>query len=129
MRHWAKIEDGVVTVLVVSEAAPTGFVEVPAQTLPGFTVTDEGYLPPDILEPSPVVPDRVTSRQFKMQLELAGLTSAVEGWITAQETLVQIAYNNSGTFVRDEPMMVAGMTALGFTPEQIDAFFLAASAL
>ncbi|KRA00476.1 hypothetical protein ASD64_01250 [Mesorhizobium sp. Root157] len=89
----------------------------------------DGKPVPDYAPPVPevVVPDRVTSRQFKMQLEIAGLTSAVEGWIASQETLVQIAYNNSGTFVRDEPMMVAGMTALGFTSEQIDAFFTAAA--
>ena len=76
--------------------------------------------------PAPV-PDRVTSRQFKMQLAILGLKASVDAWIASQSELVQIAYENSGTFVRGEPMMQAGFTALGFTPEQIDAFFTAAA--
>jgi hypothetical protein len=80
------------------------------------------YVPPE-----PVIPDRVTARQFKLQLLQAGLLASVEGWIGSQSQAVQIAYNNSGTFVRGEPMMQAGFTALGFTPEQIDAFFTAAA--
>jgi hypothetical protein len=43
--------------------------------------------------------------------------------------LVQIAYENSGTFVRGEPMMQAGFIALGFTEQQIDEFFTAAAGL
>ena len=80
------------------------------------------YVPPE-----PVIPDRVTARQFKLQLLQAGLLASVEAWIGSQSQAVQIAYNNSGTFVRTEPMMQAGFTALGFTPEQIDAFFTAAA--
>jgi len=80
------------------------------------------YVPPE-----PVVPDRVTARQFKLALLQAGLLASVEGWIATQSQAVQIAYANSGTFVRTEPMMEAGFTALGFTPEQIDAFFTAAA--
>lgn len=81
-----------------------------------------------ILEDTPI-PDRVTSRQFKMQLSIAGLKSSVDGWIATQTELVQIAYEYSGTFVKNEPMMVAGFTALGFTETQINDFFLAASKL
>jgi len=42
---------------------------------------------------------------------------------------VQIAYEYSGTFVRSEPMMAAGFTAMGFTEEQVDEFFEATSSL
>ena len=76
-----------------------------------------------------VVPDRITARQFKLQLEIDGLTSSVEGWVAQQTRLVQIAYANSGTFVRTEPMMEAGFTALGFSEAEGDAFFTAAAAL
>jgi hypothetical protein len=79
------------------------------------------------VEPTVVVPDRVTARQFKLQLLAAGLLDSVEGWIATQSQAVQIAYANSGTFVRTEPMMAAGFAALGFTSEQVDAFFTAAS--
>lgn len=79
--------------------------------------------------PAPPVPDRVTSRQFKLQLLADGYLDAVEAWIATQDRAVQIAYANSGTFVRDEPMMQAGFAALGFTPAQGDDFFTAAAAL
>lgn len=78
--------------------------------------------------PAPV-PDRVTARQFKLQLLADGILDQVEGWIATQSQAIQIAYANSGTFVRDEPMMQAGFAALGFTPEQVDAFFTAADRL
>jgi hypothetical protein len=38
-------------------------------------------------------------------------------------------FNSSGTFLRTEPMMQTGFTALGFTSDQIDAFYVAAAAL
>lgn len=79
--------------------------------------------------PPPPAPDRVTARQFNLQLLADGILDQVEGWIATQSQAVQIAYANSGTFVRDEPMMQAGFAALGFTPEQIDAFFTAADKL
>lgn len=74
-----------------------------------------------------LIPDRVTSRQFKLQLYMSGLLSQVEAWVASQTQDVQIAFEYSGTFVRNEPMMVSGFTQLGFTSEQIDSFFLAAS--
>ncbi|HJP68646.1 MAG TPA: hypothetical protein VJ846_07070 [Sphingomicrobium sp.] len=77
--------------------------------------------------PAPVV--SVSSRQFKLQLLAAGLLDTVDAWIATQSRAVQIAYEYSGTFVRTEPMMAAGFAAMGFTEEQIDAFFTAAAAL
>lgn len=79
--------------------------------------------------PVAIVPDRVTARQFKLQLLAAGLIDDVEAWIATQPRAVQIAYEYSGTFVRDEPMMQAGFAALGFTEQQVDDFFTAAAAL
>lgn len=96
----------------------------------GFALVDPPAPPAPEPEPDPEYPDltnRVTARQFKLQLLAAGLLDQVEAWIELQDRAVQIAYNNSGTFVRTEPMMQAGFTALGFTPEQIDSFFTAAA--
>lgn len=75
------------------------------------------------------VPSSVSARQFKLQLLASGLLVQVEAWIAAQDQAVQIAYTNSGTFVRSEPMMQTGFAALGFTPEQVDTFFTAAAKL
>jgi hypothetical protein len=74
-------------------------------------------------------PDRVTARQFKMQLYFYGLIDVVEEWVQSQSKAIQIAYQNSGTFVMDEPMMKAGFVELGLTDEQIKQFFIDASKL
>lgn len=80
-----------------------------------------------VVVPPPVA--SVSARQFKLQLLAAGLLDQVDAWITTQPRAVQIAYEYSGSFVRTEPMMAAGFAAMGFTEEQIDAFFTAAAAL
>lgn len=80
-----------------------------------------------MLSVSPEPPKLVTARQFKLQLLAADLIDSVEAWVGAQDRSIQIAYEYSGSFVRDEPMMQSGFAALGFTPEQIDAFFVVAS--
>jgi hypothetical protein len=80
-------------------------------------------------EPPEPIPDRVTARQFFLQLEAAGLLDDVEAWIEQQALPVQIAYARSSTFVRDDVMLQQGFEALQFTPEQVDAFFQAAAAL
>lgn len=77
-------------------------------------------------EPEPI-PDRVTARQFKLQLLADGLLETVEAWVASQGKAIQLAYDNSGTFARDEAMLQSGFQALKFPPEQIDAFFSAAS--
>jgi hypothetical protein len=64
-----------------------------------------------------------------MQLAIAGLSTQVSAWASAQPELVQIAFDESGSFNRDDEMLVRGFTALGFTADQVDAFFTAASQL
>ncbi|MCH4546830.1 hypothetical protein MK632_13705 [Rhizobium changzhiense] len=78
---------------------------------------------------TPDAPVAVSSRQFKLQLLAAGLLDAVDAWVAKQPREVRIAYEYSGTFVRDSPMMAAGFTAMGFNEPQIDDFFIAAAQL
>ncbi len=73
--------------------------------------------------------ESVSARQFKLQLLAAGLLDQVDAWVKTQSHAVQIAYEYSGSFVRTEPMMAAGFAAMGFTDQQIDDFFTAASKL
>ncbi|NKM12997.1 hypothetical protein GFL85_18505 [Rhizobium laguerreae] len=80
------------------------------------------------LNPSPLIAS-VSSRQFKLQLLSAGLLDAVDAWVAQQPREVRIAYEYSGTFVKDSPMMTAGFAAMGFTPQQIEGFFAAAAEL
>lgn len=79
--------------------------------------------------PPEPIPDSVSARQFKLQLLAGGLLDSVEAWVAAQDRAVQIAFEYSGSFVRGEPMMQQGFADLGFTAEQIDAFFLDAAKL
>lgn len=74
-------------------------------------------------------PNSVTARQFKMQLVLAGLKTRVDAWVAAQSEVVQVAYEYSGNFLMNEPMMQAGFEELGFTEQQRLDFFSAASKL
>lgn len=75
------------------------------------------------------IPDRISSRQFKLQLHSAGVFPQVEAWISEQNTATQIAYANSRTFVRTDAMMQVGFVALGFNQQQIDEFYVSASLL
>lgn len=96
--------------------------EMTAEEIAAFEASVSG-----LNEPQPVT--SVSARQFKLQLLAAGLLDTVDAWIATQSRAVQIAYEYSGTFVRTEPMMAAGFAAMGFTEEQIDGFFTAASNL
>lgn len=104
---------------------PDGSIEVPSAPEDARQVWSNGAW-----GPIPVtVPDRVSSRQFKLQLLASGLLDQVEAWVASQSQAVQIAYANSGTFLRTEPMMQQGFTDLGYTTDQIDAFYTAAAEL
>lgn len=93
----------------------------------GDGVVREVYGVQDI--PPPPIPDKVSSRQFKMQLAIDGIRAEVEGWVATQDELVQIAYAESGEFWRAEPMMQVGFAALGYSPERVDQFFSDASVI
>ncbi|MER8433542.1 hypothetical protein [Mesorhizobium caraganae] len=69
----------------------------------------------------------VSARQFKLQLLASDLLPQVEAFIASQGQAVKIAYGNSDSFVRTEPMIAAGFTGLGFNAQQVDTFFVAAA--
>lgn len=90
---------------------------------------DGHVVPYDPPAPEPIIPDRVSRRQFRLQLIDAGILDQVEGWIATQDIRTQAAYADSGTFVRTDEMLQQGFAALGFTELQVDAFFATAAAL
>lgn len=105
---------------------PSGTIEVPLKPGADYEWQEDSWV---YIEPASVIPDSVSARQFKLQLLAAGLLDQVESWVASQDQAVQIAYANSGTFVREEPMMQSGFQALGFTEAQIDGFFTEAADL
>jgi hypothetical protein len=88
-----------------------------------------GSSPDAYASPPAIIPTSISRRQFKMQLEIDGLTASVDTWVASQSALTQIAYNEAGSFSRDDTMLQGGFSALGFDDATVDAFFLAASQL
>lgn len=103
------------------------FVECPDDVFGGFLRIKGKFVAP--AAPAPEVPETVSARQFKMQLAILGHLVAVENWVRAQPILIQIAYDNSSTFDRNEPALQAGFKALGFSETDLSAFYVAAAKL
>jgi hypothetical protein len=109
------------------DAAGTLFIGREGQAL--ASLVTELNTPWEDTTPPAVVPNVVSRRQFKMQLAIAGLSTQVSAWVSAQPELVQIAFDESGSFNRNDEMLALGFDAFGFTMEQVDAFFMDASGL
>jgi len=77
--------------------------------------------------PPPVV--SVTPRQFRLQLDAMGLLDTIEEWVRSQPRAIGVTFEYAIEFRRDDPMFIAAAEAFGFTEEQRDGFFLAASKL
>ncbi|MDC7745033.1 hypothetical protein PQF32_20815 [Rhizobium sp. BC56] len=71
----------------------------------------------------------VSARQFRLMLRRSGLIDQVKAWVAQQDGETQDAFEYSGTFVKDSPMMTAGFAVMGFTSQQVDDFFSAAAQL
>jgi hypothetical protein len=82
---------------------------------------------------APAVPYEVTMRQARLALFAAGKLSSVDAAIDAMpepnKTLARIEWEYSNAVQRDNAFVAALGPALGMTDEQIDALFVAASAL
>lgn len=78
---------------------------------------------------APLKVSSVSARQFRLMLRRSGLLDQVKAWVAQQDGETQDAFEYSGTFVRDSPMMAAGFAAMGSSPAEIDAFFQAAAAI
>ncbi|MGO7380746.1 hypothetical protein ELI44_04785 [Rhizobium ruizarguesonis] len=94
----------------------------------------EEFLPngdPNVIafENAPLRVSSVSARQFRLMLRRAGLIDPVKAWVAQQDDETQDAFEYSGDFVKDSPMMLAGFAAMGFTSQQVDEFFTAASKL
>lgn len=124
---YVKVINGVVD--AVRFTPKNGYIEAPETVFGGFSFANGQFTAPVKEQDIPVIPSTVSARQFKLQLEIQSLTLAVETWVAAQPKLVRIAYDNSGAFDRNEPMLQAGFKALGFTGAALDAFYVEAAKL
>ncbi|WP_246671260.1 hypothetical protein [Mesorhizobium sp. 8] len=120
------IEDGVVVQSDRTDNPPEGFMKAPGWVAPGCLYDGNEFAAPTVSAP---IPHRVSANQFGKQLAALGILDQVQTWVGQQDASTQWSFNRSATFVRTDPMMQAGFAALGFTTEQIDAFFTAAASL
>lgn len=96
----------------------------------GHTYAGGVFAPPAA---SVVVPSAVTMRQARLALLGAGLLASVDVAIDAMDeptkTAARIEWEYSNELQRSNPLLLSLGPALGLTVEQIDALFIAASAL
>lgn len=80
-------------------------------------------------EVAPVVPLKVSRYQALAALMKAGLLDAVTAWAHAPDTdpLHKLAFDTATEFARSSATMAAGAAALGWSDEQLDGLFVAAS--
>lgn len=76
-----------------------------------------------------LVPKVITPRQCRLILAQQGLLDSVEAMIASQDKATQITWEYALEFRRDDPLLTALGKNLGLSDEQIDEFFIAASAL
>ena len=75
------------------------------------------------------VPQRVTALQGLLAIDEAGLSSAYNSWAASNDrTFAERAYIDKALhWNREDPVLIAGATALGLTSEQLDELFISAS--
>lgn len=78
----------------------------------------------------PVVPAKVTRRQFKQGLTRLGIRSGVEAWRASLDISTQAGadaadwYDDSNEFERANPILNAMAAQFGLSPAQVDAAFV-----
>jgi len=137
MSKWARIDGD--RVAEITDIDPTGrfhpsiqWESVPDNTRQGMVKDGSNYHWP---EPEPAaIPASVTRRQAKQALLMSALLANVQPAIDAIEDetergMVQIFWDDSTTFERNNPQLIALGEALELTDEQIDDLFIQASEL
>jgi hypothetical protein len=131
MARFMRIEAGVATNAEEWDAPPTieGVTYVQSDVAhigdtydPATGVfTTPPYVPP--------VPDSVSMMQAQLALEAAGKLDAVTAAVAAADAKTKIYWATATALHRDHPVVLALGAAVGLTPAQIDALFIAAEGL
>lgn len=135
--------EGILTGSYIQDLHPDhedNFIEVSSEQRANWTTyrtneTRDGLeLLPAPAPPAPVVPDRVTRRQARQALLLAGLLDSVQPAIDAipnptQRGLAQIEWDDSQDFERQRPLVIGIGAALGLDAAALDALFIQAATL
>ena len=92
------------------------------------------YFAGEIQEPVIVdnpVPQEIDPLQAMKAIDQAGLSPAYEAWATSPDrTFLERAFiDKAKVWRRDDPLMIAGATALGLSSAQLDDLFILAATL
>lgn len=79
--------------------------------------------------PEPGVPEEVDSLAFELTLHGLGLHGAVMAYVETLPAVERIYWRRRQTMRRDSTLIESGRVALGLTPAQVDALFVAAGAV
>ncbi len=79
-----------------------------------------GNTPTPYAEPAPVVPRSLTPRQIRRALSLMGYREQVEAAVAAGSLELQDAWHHALEFLRDDPMVIEMLEAVGATSQQGD---------
>jgi hypothetical protein len=131
MKQWMN-EDR--TILAVTQDDGHVIVVEPGHHRWGEFASGDGIIP---FTPDPIqkpVPLSVTRRQARQALLLSGKLAQVQPAIDSipdpiQRGMVQIEWDDSQTFERNRPTLIALATAIGLDSAQIDNLFIEASKL
>ncbi len=132
--RFAIIEDGIVANIVLAEqefAADQGWVEAVDGVGPGWFFNGVEFMPP--APSAPVVPQSVTMVQARLVLFANGILDDVETAINSlpspAKEMALIEWNHRTEVRRESPLLAQLQPILDLNDEQIDAMFIAASAL
>lgn len=98
---------------------------------PAINIDYAGYMlvPWEMNDPGPVVPQSITPRQCRLLLLQQGQLASVEAMIASSTEDVRITWEYALEFNRNDPLLNSLATGMGWTTQEIDSFFIAASAL
>lgn len=84
---------------------------------------------PIYVEPPVYIPTSVTMRQARLQLAILNQYQTVNTAVASMGELAQIEWEYATTVDRTNTLTYAMVQLLGWTPEQTDAYFVAAGGL
>jgi hypothetical protein len=114
------------TVMLTDDADPSRTATIEAGTAPEAI---ESAIAAFFAASVPPVPESVSPLQMRRALRVAGLRATVDAFVAQQSEEVQEAWEYATIIMRTDPMITAGMTALGLTAQQVDDLFRLAASL
>jgi hypothetical protein len=122
MSRYALIDPNGVTQNIIAVDIPAAY---PLEE--GWTLGDPD-LHPMLVQPAPV-PSSVSPRQLKLALLASGQLDQIEAFVASADKSVQISWEYTTEFQRDNPLLNQMAAAFGMTSDQVDTLFRAAANL